>query len=486
MASTRTTTIPTWPPASRVPDAARAAAFLAAVLLLEAVLARGLVGADTGLSRPILLLAGVAAVALVFRFPLATAFVLFGLTDFLFYPTFFAFEFGPMSVRPHELALAGLLALALIRPRRQTWGGGGGIALAAFLAILAAAAALAVLDRGAPATDVVNWGRPFAMLTLFYVIVRLFPEPERRRKLLAGAAVLAGLCGVVALAVALGAGVGDALKGPSEAIVKQEEGAAGLLRVRLAGLSAAYALFWYVVVQVAATHGGRRFGWSLALAGMALAIAISFNRNMWIGLIAGLGLMLVVGGPLVRNRLVAALAVSVAAIALLASFGSATESRVLEPVVQRGSTLFNPKGVEASRSLSDRERETNIAWPVAQDNLLLGVGPGVDFGVYSFEYAGPHSIKVEAQLFLHNQYLYLLLICGIPGLLAFLAFLAFPVLRSFRRQPIDPSITACGVGIAMIAISSIVAIYFSVEDMTTMLGLLTGVIVADFESRSGS
>ena len=35
--------------------------------------------------------------------------------------------------------------------------------------------------------------------------------------------------------------------------------------------------------------------------------------------------------------------------------------------------------------------------------------------------------KRTRQLFLHNQYLYLLLICGIPGLLAFLGFLTAAV-----------------------------------------------------------
>lgn len=481
MASTRTTTIPTWPEPRRVPDAARFAAFFAAALLLEAMVARGL--AASSVSRPVMLLAGVAGLALVFRFPLATSFVLLGLIDFVFYPTFFAFELGPLSVRPHELALAGLLIVALVRPQRQSWGGAAGGALAAFLGMLMLAGVLAVGDGRTELTDVISWGRPFALLTLFYVVVRLFPQPEQRRQLLTGAAVLAALAGVVTLYVALGAGIGDTLSRGSEAILKEEEGAAGLLRVRLAGLSLAYALFWYVAVRIATARSGRPVGWSFLLAGMALAIAISFNRNMWLGLFAGLALMMVVGGPLVRNRLTVALAVSVAGIALLASLGSATENRVLDPVVQRGSTLFNPKGVEASSSLSDREHETRIAWPVAQRNALLGIGPGTEFGVYDFEFVGPHSVKVEPQLFLHNQYLYLLLICGVPGAIAFLLFLAIPVVRSFRRTPIDPAITACGVGIAMIMISSIVAIYFSVEDMTAVLGLLTGVIVADAEVR---
>jgi len=447
------------------------------------MLARGLVG--SGISRPVLLLGGVAAIAFVFRFPLATSLVLLGLTDFLFYPTFFAFELGPLSIRPHELALAGLLAVALVRPQRRSWGGGTGIALAVFLAVLVAAGGLALLDERAPLTDIFNWGRPFALLTFFWVVVRLFPRPEQRRQLLTGAAVLAALGGLVAIYLALGAGIGETLSGGGETILKEEEGAAGLLRVRLAGLSMAYALFWWVAVRFAAAQPGRKLVWAAILGGMALAIAISFNRNMWLGLLAGVALMMVLGGPFVRSRLTAALAVSVAAIVLLVSFGSATDSRVLEPVVQRGSTLFNPRGVEASSSLTDRERETDVAWPVAQRNPLLGIGPGVEFGVFNFEFVGPHSIKVEPQLFVHNQYLYLLLISGIPGLIAFLFFLGIPIVRAFGRTPIDPSVIACGVGIAMIMASSIVAIYFSVEDMTAVLALLAGTIVADFENRAG-
>jgi len=481
VASTRITTIPSWPEARRASELARLLAFVGALLVLEAVLARGVV--SSGVSKPALLLAGAGVLALVFRFPMATSVVLFGLTDFLFYPTFFQLSVGSLNVRPHELALACLLLVALVRPVRRTWGGGTGIALAAFLALLAAASGLALLDGRAALTDVFNWGRPFALLTFFYVVVRLFPRPEQRRTLLTALAILAALAGAVALFVALGAGIGDTLKGTGQTIVKEEEGAAGLLRVRLAGLSMAYGLFGYAAVRVVAARAGRKLGWGLVLGGMALAIAVSFNRNMWLGLIAGLGLMMAVGGPFVRRRLLVALAVAAVGIVLIATLGSATESRVLEPVVHRGSTLFNPGKVEASRSLTDREKETRVAWPVAKEHPVFGIGPGVEFGVYGSEFVGPHSIKVEPQLFLHNQYLYLLLICGFPGLTAFLLFLGIPIMRAFRRSPVDPSITACGVGLAMIMISSVVAIYFSVEDMTAVLALLAGVIVADSEGR---
>ncbi|HZK15815.1 MAG TPA: O-antigen ligase family protein [Solirubrobacterales bacterium] len=479
MASTPTITATRIDSSSRVPEAARYAGLALAVLALEVLLARGLAAPE--ISRFVLLFAGVLVVALVFRFPLATALLFLGFTDFVFHSTFFAYEVGALSVRPHELALAALFALAVLRPRRSTWGGPAGIALAIFLALIAASGALAVADGNAPLTDVFNWGRSFAPLTLFYVIVRLFPAPAQRRALLTGAAVIAAAAGVVAVLVALGWSVGDELKGEGTQIVREEEGLPGLLRVRLAGLSLAYGLFWYVAVRAAGAAAGRRIGWVLMLTAVGGAIAVSFNRNMWIGLVVGLMLMLVLGGPWVRSRLVAAIAIGAAGLALLASVGSTTDTEVLEPVVKRGATLFDPRGVSQESSLTEREQETGPAWEAAKRNPLLGVGPGVSFGVYNLQFVGPHSIKLEPQLFLHNQYLYLLLIGGVPGLFAFLAFLGVPLARAVTRLPRDPAITACGVGIAMIMVSSVVAIYFSVEDMTAVLGLLTGIVVADSE-----
>jgi len=189
-----------------------------------------------------------------------------------------------------------------------------------------------------------------------------------------------------------------------------------------------------------------------------------------------------VGGTIVRTRLATGLAVVIAGIGLLVVFGSSsTSNRVVSPVVSRGATIFEPEEVTREASFRDRVEETEAAWKTARENLLLGVGVGAPFGLLVVHPIGPHSFELTPQLFLHNQYLYLLLIAGIPGLLAFVAFLGIPLVQSFRRRPRDPAIAACGVGIALIMISAVVAIYFAVEDMTAILGLLAGVLVADAE-----
>ncbi len=488
MPSIPTTTALTWPAANRLAEPVRWVGFAIAVFGLEVLLARGVAGPEV--SRYVFLFLGLFVAAFVFRFPLATALVMLGLTDFIFSATFFSYQVGALSVRPHELALAGLLTVAILRPVRQTWGGVPGAALAVFLAMVTVSAGLAVSKGSASLTDAFNWARPLGMLTFFYVVVRLFPSPRDRRFLLTGAAVLAAATGLVALMVALGAGFGNELQALGGDAVAQQQGASAIERVRLAGLAAGYALFWFAAVQVAGARGKGRFWWSLLLAGIGIDIVVSFNRNMWLGVFIGLLLMATIGGTVVRSRIVAATAVALAGFALLAVFGSSSSSdRIVEPVVQRGATIFNPGKTAKEDSLKDRARESDQAWATARQNPLFGVGAGASFGVIINEPIDTGSFIIGfvpvPQLFLHNQYLYLLLISGLPGLIAFLVFLGSPLIHAMRRIPRDPSIAALGVGIVLIMISSVVAIYFTVENMTVVIGLLTGCIVADLEGRAG-
>ena len=196
----------------RLTGSVRTAAFALVLLIVDMTVAASL--ADERFTRFALLFLAAAGAAFVFRFPAATALALLGLTDFIFYPDFFMFSVGPINVRPFELALLGLLSVAVLRPRRETWGGTTGFALAAFLSLVAFSGAIAVMTGKAPLGDVFNWARPLALLTVFYVVIRVFPSSEQRKTLLIGAAVIAAVAGVVALLVSLGWGIGDSLSGP--------------------------------------------------------------------------------------------------------------------------------------------------------------------------------------------------------------------------------------------------------------------------------
>lgn len=491
MPSIPTITAPSWLETARhEPERLRTVALALAIVVVELVLARGVAAPQIALY--VFLFLGVFALAAVFRFPLATALVFLGLTDFVFHPAFFAREVGSLSVRPHELVLGCLLLVALVRPVRRTWGGTAGAALGVFFALVLFSAALAVKAGETAPIDVMVWGRGLFPLAFFYVVVRLFPGPEERRTLLTGTAVLAALSGLIAAFISFGGGpLAAALSDASGQLIREEAGAEAIERVRLAGLAAAYALFWYCVARIGDGAGRSRLLWLAVLAGITLNIAVSLNRNMWLGLVLGGALMAVVGGARIRNRMAVGGAIAIAGVSLLLVFGSqATNNSVVQPIVKRGETIFKPGKTTAESSLQARERETGSALDTARENLLLGVGVGAPFGVDMKIPISSGSFIIgmttTPQLFLHNQYLYLVLIAGLPGLIAFLVFLGAPVAEALRRRGRDPAVAACGVGILMIMISASVAIYFSVEDMTAVIGLLCGVLVAGGEETAAA
>jgi len=462
----------------------RATALLLSVAIVGIELIVGLAIVDQRFTRLLAPLLGAIALALVFRFPLAACCAALVLTNSIFNSGGPGVELGSIKVGLHELILAALLLVALVKPRRRTVGGPAGVALAAFLGLVAVSAAAAVSAGQTDLSTALSWARDFGMLAFFFVVVRLCPEPRALRRLLGFAAGLAALIGLVAVLVALGAGFGAQLQDPAGTVIRADEGVGGIARVRLPGLALAYVLFWVALTKLARAPSGRRAPWAAAAAGMAASIAVSFNRNMWVGLGFGLALILVLGGPRVRHRLLAGMAAVAAAMALMVVIGGGIGAQSpLGPLVERGATLLDPNAVRSEESLRSRADETKIAWRTIKDHPLLGVGAGVDFGVFAREATGEgHFVRVP-QLFLHNQYLYLLLVAGVPGLVCFLVFLVSTLRVAWARGRGDPVVVALGVGLATVMLSALVMIAFSYGNSAIGIGLVAGAIVAGSRAR---
>ena len=217
--------------------------------------------------------------------------------------------------------------------------------------------------------------------------------------------------------------------------------------------------------------------WGLALAGIAINIAVSQNRNMWVGLVIGFALLTVFGGARLRYRVVVATAVLAAGAVLLLSAGlQVGDQSRFAPILERGTTLFDPAAVGQEKSLTHRGEETQLAWRAARENLLIGIGPGTNFGVVFGERRADGTERTTNQNFVHNQYLYLLMIGGIPLLAAFLCFLGSVLRRAAGR--LDATVLPVAVGLVMIMVSAAVMIYFSSFDMVATIALLAGVLVA--------
>lgn len=450
--------------------------FVGAAILAELLIAGSVV--SDRLAPLMVLLVGVIAFVAVIRWPLLGMGLVIVLTATFLPSDYLQAQVGPLAVGYHEVALVGVLAAAVAFPRAKTWGGVAGGFLAIFMAVLALATMLAISSGHLQFSDAVAWGRMFALLLVFYAVVRLFPDRESLGRLMGVAVGAAAVSGFVALIIAFGVDLSPVLGEAATYYVNTDLGLGGIPRIRLPGIALAYPLFWYAALHIPRSRGAARLGWTLGVLGMTANLALSLNRNMWAGLLLGLAVLMFIGGVRVRRPVGVGVLALVGAVALIALAGIQVDRGPLAGFAERGQTLFSPEKTTQENSLQDRGKETEQAWRTIREHPVIGIGPGTEFGVYFDELQpGGMSYKRTHQLFLHNQYLYLLLICGIPGLLAFLGFLTAAVGRA-RWHLSDTDIATWAVGVGMIALSAFVMISFADASSALAIGLLCGAIVA--------
>ena len=445
--------------------------FVGAAILAELVIAASVV--SDRLAPISMLVVAAAGFAVIVRWPLVGMGLLVVLTATFLPSDYWQVHAGGFAIGYHEVTLVGVVAAAVLFPRARTWGGVPGGCLAAFLAILGIATLVAIRFNGLAMGDAIAWGRMFALLLVFYAVVRLFPDRESLHRLMTTAVACAALSGFVALVIAAGADLTPILGQAATYYVNEDLGMGGIPRIRLPGVAIGYPLFWFAALQIPRTRGFGRLGWTLAVVLILVNLALSLNRNMWAGLLVGLAALLVLGGVRVRRPVAVGTAVLVSAIALVGIAGVQLDSGPLSGVAERGSTLLAPDETTQENSLQDRGKETAQAWRTFTENPVLGIGPGARFGVYFDELQANGEYRRTTQLFLHNQYLYLLLICGVPGLVAFLSFLLSSI-GGARRLLHDTDVSTWAVGLGMIMISAVVMISFADASSALAIGLLAG------------
>ena len=202
----------------------------------------------------------------------------------------------------------------------------------------------------------------------------------------------------------------------------------GYLRVRPPGLTLVY-----VTAAFAASYlvwgPPRRRPAALALVCLCLAgVLLSYNRNMVLGLAAGL----LTAGLIARRRsrflLVAAstvVVVSVAAALLVGSSQAGVGGQVLARVVSLGDI----RGLE-SGTLAPRLAENALALRQIEAHPLTGIGWGKSYGNLQWDYE--HGLQVDT-MSIHNQYLGLWMRAGLLGLCSMLGLLLGGVLIGARN-----------------------------------------------------
>lgn len=172
-----------------------------------------------------------------------------------------------------------------------------------------------------------------------------------------------------------------------------------------------------VVLAAGVAKGTPRWLWAVAaLPGVAL-VALSFNRSTWGPLLVVVILAAAFRGGLSSMVRRAALMLVVGGIALAVALTGALGSQVDQLGIRAMSAITGE--ATHSNSLNDRLIEDAAAVSTLEDNPLFGTGIGRPYGAYSLNYDPTQGTTVVSdQFFIHNQYLRVWLILGLPGLAA--------------------------------------------------------------------
>jgi O-antigen ligase len=443
------------------------------LLAFEAMIGAGV--ASSHVKYVIILVAGVIVCWSLWRFPLPGAIVGLFLATGIIDPLYFVFRFAGRTVYGYEVVLLILFLRAALRPRRSTWGGMAGGALAVFLFLLVVSTLFAVSSGATALNNAVNWGRSFDALLTFWVVIRLFPDRRSLGILLTAGLVIGAMSGILGAFLALTHNTSQLFIDPGNNVATP---GTSLMRVRMPGLGMGFMLLGVGLVWIARSRRPLSLWWVCVLC-ILIDILVSQNRNMWLSGAFAFVLVLLVAGPRVRGRLLIGLALIVAAIALLIAVpqGNSVGTTPLQPIISRASTLLNPGKLAGSSSLSDRAYEDRHALPDAEHHLLIGIGPGVPYGAALNTGTSQDPFATTARLFVQNQYLYILLITGAPGAAAFLLFLFATLGNAFKRGvPVESRVL--GVAVIALMLTAIVMLSFTSESYLVPLGLVSGVIFA--------
>jgi O-antigen ligase len=212
---------------------------------------------------------------------------------------------------------------------------------------------------------------------------------------------------------------------------------------------------------------------------LLLAIGETLSRGPWVGLVAGLTVMLVLawsggvvaGLPSIR-RYVLPVVAAVAAAAVVA-FSALPLDRVLQRVLMFRNLAIDP-------SFADRFVMYRAAVGMLRDHPVVGVGLE-NFGLLYPRYRPiePEALPVDTiPTMVHNGYLQIAATSGLPGLFAYLVLIAAIVWVVWRNRPAPPANDA----IMPMAFLAAIASYL-VQDMSGWLELS---LSAFFWSIAGS
>ncbi|MBA3402994.1 MAG: O-antigen ligase family protein [Actinobacteria bacterium] len=238
--------------------------------------------------------------------------------------------------------------------------------------------------------------------------------------------------------------------------------AEGFPRIRPPGLVLVYVAACFSASYLLWGPRRRRARVAGLLAVCFLGLLVSLNRNMIIGLVAGL----LLAGLLAtrRGRFAAVAALFVVLVVVTLEVARASPEFGGNSIAARVLSITAVSELESSDTVADRVNENHHALAALSSSPIEGLGWAVPYGDSITEFVNG-EFQTRDRLFIHNQYLGLWLRTGLLGLVAFTAALGLSVVYGARwlRRRSDEDDAWVGAGliasVTAIAFSSVVAIY---------------------------
>lgn len=228
---------------------------------------------------------------------------------------------------------------------------------------------------------------------------------------------------------------------------------AGVERSRWSRRWVLWILFWAVTTL---------FGAGVAF----LGILLSFSRGAWIGVLAGLSVLIAFAPRYVRIFL---LALGLLGGMFLLSGGWASiPSPLRERFVQTVSQMrpFDVRDVQltdANWAVVERMAHWQTAWEMFLDHPWTGVGAG-NYGV-AFPLYSPHPLFRVARGHAHNYYLHVLAELGLPGLVAYLAVVGLGLVVGLQALRRARGAFERALGIGSLAVTVAILVHNLVENL---------------------
>lgn len=325
------------------------------------------------------------------------------------------------------------------------------------LALLIAATLLGALvgvSNGADPHDVELAVREMGYYGAFWIARPLLSRPGRWLVLATLAAIAVAVVGIQLAQVIIGPSPTLFLVGSDSQIVNVQSDADAFLRVRPPGLTLVYIVSAFAAAYLISGPPKHRRTAALLLLVTVVGIALSLNRNMLLGLVAGLCVAALISANSARVIAVLASAgvILLGTGAVLSTTGTGGNA-LLDRIVSIGDRSQLDTG-----TLADRSYENRLAMNEIKREPLTGIGWGASYGA-TVQVSG----ITQDRRYIHNQYLGIWLRAGLLGLAAILAAVLFAFrngTRAARARGPDAWL-GTGVVISMVAmaVSSAVGIY---------------------------